>query len=172
MTVGEMAGIKARPVEILMVEDNPGDVRLTQEALKEGRLWNHLTVTKDGMEAMEYLRRSGRFAKANFPDLVLLDLNLPKKDGREVLAEIKSDEKLKLIPVVILTTSRAKRTLSKAIAARQLLHHQARRFSAVRVGRAVDRGFLVHRGETADSDMADDPIRVLLVEDNPADAPG
>src|SRR5579859_7286335 len=114
MTVEDMAGIKARPVEILMVEDNPGDVRLTQEALKEGRLWNHLTVTKDGMEAMEYLRRSGRFAKASFPDLILLDLNLPKKDGREVLAEIKSDEKLKLIPVVILTTSRAEEDIVKS----------------------------------------------------------
>lgn len=114
MTVEDMAGIKARPVEILMVEDNPGDVRLTQEALKEGRLWNHLTVAQDGIEAMEYLRRSGRFAKASFPDLILLDLNLPKKDGREVLAEIKSDEKLKLIPVVILTTSRAEEDIVKS----------------------------------------------------------
>ena len=114
MTVENMAAIQARPVEILMVEDNPGDVRLTQEALKEGRLWNHLAVARDGMEAMEYLRRSGAFSKASRPDLILLDLNLPKKDGREVLAEIKADEKLKLIPVVVLTTSRAEEDILRS----------------------------------------------------------
>ena len=106
-------GAKARPVEILMVEDNPGDVRLTQEALKEGRLWSNLSVVPDGMEAMDYLRASGRYRKAGCPDLILLDLNLPKKDGREVLAEIKADEKLKLIPVVILTTSKAEEDIIK-----------------------------------------------------------
>jgi CheY-like chemotaxis protein len=110
----EMDGLSARPVEILMVEDNPGDVRLTQEALKEGHLWNHLTVAVDGVEAMECLRRSGRFVNAGTPDLILLDLNLPKKDGREVLAEIKSDEKLKHIPVVILTTSRAEEDIVRS----------------------------------------------------------
>src|SRR5690349_5891699 len=89
---------KARAVEILMVEDNPGDVRLTQEALKEGHLWNRLSVAKDGMEAMEYLRREGRFQNATRPDLILLDLNLPRKDGREVLAELKADDRLKPIP--------------------------------------------------------------------------
>ncbi len=99
--------VRARPVEILLVEDNPGDVRLTQEALKEGRLWNHLAVARDGMEAVDYLHQSGSFQKAVRPDLILLDLNLPKKDGREVLAEIKSDDRFKSIPVVILTTSRA-----------------------------------------------------------------
>lgn len=103
--VGEW--VRARAVEILLVEDNPGDVRLTQEALKEGRLWNHLAVARDGMEAVDYLHQSGSFQKAVRPDLILLDLNLPKKDGREVLAEIKSDDRLKSIPVVILTTSRA-----------------------------------------------------------------
>ncbi|HJT89303.1 MAG TPA: response regulator [Bryobacteraceae bacterium] len=114
MTVEEMVGIHARPVEILMVEDNPGDVRLTQEALKEGRLWNRLALARDGMEAMEYLHRSGPFAKVTCPDLILLDLNLPKKDGREVLAEIKSDERLKMIPVVILTTSRAEEDILRS----------------------------------------------------------
>ena len=114
MTLEDVIGIKARPVEILMVEDNPGDVRLTQEALKEGRLWNHLSVARDGMEAMQYLRRLGPFAKTSPPDLILLDLNLPKKDGREVLAEIKADERLKLIPVVVLTTSRAEEDILRS----------------------------------------------------------
>ena len=96
-----------RPVEILLVEDNPGDVRLTLEALKENRLHNHLHVVEDGEEAMAFLRRESDYADAPRPDLILLDLNLPKKDGREVLAEIKEDPDLKRIPVVILTTSRA-----------------------------------------------------------------
>ena len=94
-----------RPVEILLVEDNPGDVRLTQEALEESKLYNNLTVVTDGVEAMRCLRKEGKYAGATRPDIILLDLNLPKKDGREVLAEIKTDEKLKLIPIVILTTS-------------------------------------------------------------------
>jgi chemotaxis family two-component system response regulator Rcp1 len=93
------------PVEILLVEDNSADVRLTREALTSGRLLNNLNVAKDGVEAMAYLRQEGTFAGATRPDLVLLDLNLPKKDGYEVLAEIKADENLKLIPVVVLTTS-------------------------------------------------------------------
>ncbi|HLK47393.1 MAG TPA: response regulator [Bryobacteraceae bacterium] len=114
MTLEGTLGVKARAVEILMVEDNPGDVRLAQEALKEGRLWNHLAVARDGVEALEYLRRSGPFATAASPDLILLDLNLPKKDGREVLAEIKTDERLRLIPVVILTTSRAEEDILKS----------------------------------------------------------
>lgn len=96
-----------RPVEILLVEDNPGDVRLTQEALKESRVLNKLQVARDGEEAMAILRRHGAHKSAARPDLVLLDLNLPKKDGREVLAEIKRDPDLKRIPVVILTTSKA-----------------------------------------------------------------
>jgi CheY-like chemotaxis protein len=97
----------AAPFEILLVEDNPGDVRLTEEALKEGKVYNNLHWAKDGVEALEFLRRQGRFGAAPRPDIVLLDLNLPKKDGREVLAEIKQDEDLKRIPVVILTTSKA-----------------------------------------------------------------
>lgn len=96
---------KERLVEILLVEDNPGDVRLTQEALKSDRPWNRLSVVRDGVEAMSYLRRE--LSGAVRPDLILLDLNLPRKDGREVLAEIKTDEDLKRIPVVVLTTSTA-----------------------------------------------------------------
>ena len=96
-----------RPVEILLVEDNPGDERLTREALKEGKVYSNLYWVKDGVEAIEFLRRKGRHAGAVRPDIVLLDLNLPKKDGREVLEEIKTDEDLKRIPVVVLTTSKA-----------------------------------------------------------------
>ena len=96
-----------RPVEILLVEDNPGDVRLTEEALKEGRVINNIHLAKDGVEAMSFLQRGGEYCNAVRPDLILLDLNLPKKDGREVLVEIKKDEELRRIPVVILTTSRA-----------------------------------------------------------------
>ena len=96
-----------RPIEILLVEDNPGDVRLTIEALKEGKVRNHLSVARDGVEALAFLRRQGPHAGAVRPDLILLDLNLPRKDGREVLAEIKEDAVLRRIPVVVLTTSKA-----------------------------------------------------------------
>jgi CheY-like chemotaxis protein len=102
----ELSG-SAKPIEVLLVEDNIGDVRLTQEALKEGRLMVNLTVARDGMEAMEILQRVNGHANAPRPDLVLLDLNLPRKDGREVLQEIKADAQLKTIPVVVLTTSDA-----------------------------------------------------------------
>jgi len=93
------------PIEILLIEDNPGDVRLTQEVLKEGRIHNTLNVARDGVEALAWLRREGAHADAPPQDLILLDLNLPKLDGREVLAEIKNDSYLRRIPVVILTTS-------------------------------------------------------------------
>ena len=96
-----------RPIEILLVEDNPGDVRLTMEALRDAKVRNNLHVAKDGIEAMAFLRHEGQYASAIRPDLVLLDLNLPRKDGREVLAEIKADPELKTIPVVVLTTSRS-----------------------------------------------------------------
>jgi len=101
-------------VQILLVEDNPGDVRLTIEALKEAKVLNKLTVVKDGMEALSLLRRQGQHARAARPDLILLDLNLPKKDGREVLAEIKADDNLKHIPVVILTTSQDEQDVLKS----------------------------------------------------------
>ncbi|MBI2319583.1 MAG: response regulator [Betaproteobacteria bacterium] len=97
----------AAPVEILLVEDNPGDVRLTKEALKEGKVYSNLHWAKDGVEALDFLRRKGNHRDATRPDIILLDLNLPKVDGREVLAEIKQDEDLMRIPVVILTTSKA-----------------------------------------------------------------
>ena len=97
----------ARPIEILLVEDNPADVRLTIEALKEGKVRNHLSVAKDGVEAMSFLRREPGFEQAVRPDLILLDLNLPRKDGREVLAEVKQDATLRRIPIVVLTTSKA-----------------------------------------------------------------
>jgi chemotaxis family two-component system response regulator Rcp1 len=95
------------PVEILLVEDNPGDHRLTKEALHEGKVYNNLHWVQDGVEAIEFLKRRGKYAQSPRPDIILLDLNLPKKDGREVLSEIKGDEALRSIPVVILTTSQA-----------------------------------------------------------------
>ena len=103
-----------RPVEILLVEDNPGDVRLAEEALKEGKVSNNLSVVGDGTEALVFLRREGRYTDATRPDLILLDLNLPKMDGRQVLAEIKQDPHLKRIPVVILTSSAAEQDILKA----------------------------------------------------------
>ena len=99
--------LTGKPVKILLVEDNPGDVRLTQEALKDAKVLNRLSVVGDGEQAMDYLRRENGFEESERPDLILLDLNLPKKDGREVLAEIKGDEALRRIPVVMLTTSAA-----------------------------------------------------------------
>jgi two-component system response regulator len=95
------------PIEILLVEDNPGDSRLAKEALKESKLKNNLYIAEDGVEAMNFLYKTGKYSKMPRPDLVIVDLNLPKKDGREVLAEIKNDDNLKRIPVVILTISKA-----------------------------------------------------------------
>jgi CheY-like chemotaxis protein len=94
-------------IDILLVEDSPSDVRLTREALKEAKIFNKLHVVQDGIAALEFLRKEGEYAGSPIPDLILLDLNLPRKDGREVLAEIKEDENLKRIPVVVLTTSKA-----------------------------------------------------------------
>ena len=104
----------AGPIEILLVEDNPGDMRLTKEALKEGKVYNNLHWAKDGVEALEFLRRDGKHAKAPRPDIILLDLNLPKKDGREVLSVIKNDDQLKHIPVVVLTTSKAEEDIVRS----------------------------------------------------------
>ncbi len=103
-----------KPIEILLVEDNPGDVRLTVEALKEAKVINHLTVVKDGVEALAFLRRQGSYTTAPRPHLILLDLNLPRKDGREVLADIKTDDNLKRIPVVVLTTSQDEQDVLKS----------------------------------------------------------
>ena len=104
----------AKEIEILLVEDSPGDIRLTMEAMKDGKIHNHLSVVNDGEEALAYLRRQGQYAKVPRPDLILLDLNLPKKDGREVLREIKQEEDLKRIPVVVLTISTAEKDILKS----------------------------------------------------------
>lgn len=103
-----------KPIEILLVEDNAGDVRLTIETLKSAKVVNHLSVASDGIQALALLRRQGPYVGAPRPDLILLDLNLPKKDGREVLAEIKGDDDLKRIPVVVLTTSQAEEDILKS----------------------------------------------------------
>ncbi len=101
-------------IEILLVEDNPGDVRLTQEVFKDGRIHNRLNIVGDGVEALAYLRREGQYVDTMRQDLILLDLNLPKKSGREVLAEIKADPVLRQIPVVVLTTSAAELDILEA----------------------------------------------------------
>jgi two-component system, chemotaxis family, response regulator Rcp1 len=98
---------QSKPIEILLVEDSPSDAALTIEALKAGKIANRLSHVEDGVEAMDFLRRRGNYADAKRPDLIMLDLNLPRKDGREVLAEIKNDSDLKIIPIIVLTTSRA-----------------------------------------------------------------
>lgn len=98
-------------IQILLVEDNPGDIRLTQEVLKDGKICNHLSIVMDGEEAMSFLKKTDKYKDAVTPDIILLDLNLPKKDGRQVLAEIKSDPVLKIIPVIILTTSSAEQDI-------------------------------------------------------------
>ncbi len=103
-----------RPIEVLLVEDNPGDVRLMQEALKDSKVHNNLHVVYDGDEAMSFLRREGKYSGAPEPNLIMLDLNLPGKDGREVLDEIKNDPALKRIPVVVVTTSSAEEDILKS----------------------------------------------------------
>ena len=103
-----------KAIEILLVEDSAGDIRLTIEALKEAKVGNNLSVVQDGVEAMDFLRQKGEYKNAARPDLILLDLNLPRKNGREVLAEIKIDPLLKQIPVVVLTTSRSEADVTKA----------------------------------------------------------
>ncbi|MGE5350879.1 MAG: response regulator [Acidobacteriota bacterium] len=96
-----------KPISILLVEDNPGDVYLTREAFKESKFSNTLQVVKDGVECMEFLRHQGKYAGSEMPDVILLDLNLPKKNGREVLAEVKRDQSLRYIPVIVLTSSQS-----------------------------------------------------------------
>jgi len=108
-----MDRFSAKAIDILLVEDNPGDVRLAQEALKDSKVNNQLYVVEDGVEAMAFLRRQEKYAGMPRPDLILLDLNLPRKSGREVLAEVKSDDDLKRIPVVVLTVSKAEEDIIK-----------------------------------------------------------
>jgi two-component system, chemotaxis family, response regulator Rcp1 len=106
--------MEIKPLEILLVEDNAADVRLAREVLKSDRVWTNLNVVKDGVEAMQYLRRRGKFAGAPRPDVILLDLNLPKKDGWEVLSEIRADAELKAIPVAIMSSSEAEQDIHEA----------------------------------------------------------
>ncbi len=108
------SAVNVLPIEILLVEDNPADVRLTQEALKEEKFFSNLSVVTDGVEAMDFLHRKGKYGAAPRPDLILLDLNLPRKDGREVLEEIKADPDLKVIPVVVLTISKAEEDILRS----------------------------------------------------------
>jgi two-component system, chemotaxis family, response regulator Rcp1 len=109
-----MSNSEGRPIEILLVEDSPSDAQLTVEALREAKLRNHLSAVEDGVRAMQFLRREAPYAGAPRPDLIMLDLNLPRKDGREVLAELKADPDLKSIPVVVLTTSKAEQDVMRA----------------------------------------------------------
>ena len=106
----------ARPIEILLIEDSPSDAALTIEALQAGKIANNLSCVADGVEAMVYLRKQDRFTESSRPDLIMLDPNLPKKDGREVLQELKSDPSLKLIPVIVLTTSSADKDVLQSYA--------------------------------------------------------
>lgn len=103
-----------RPVEILLIEDNPGDIRLTIESFKESKIANKLNIAEDGIEAINYLRKKGKFKDKPLPDIIILDLNLPKKSGREVLFEIKEDRILKHIPVIVFTTSKAEMDILKS----------------------------------------------------------
>ena len=109
-----MSPTNARPIQILLVEDSPSDAKLTITALKQAKVANRVTHVEDGVLAMEYLRRQGQFAQAFRPDLILLDLNLPRKDGREVLLEMKGDPDLQMIPVVVLTTSQAEQDIVRS----------------------------------------------------------
>lgn len=105
---------RGRPIEILLVEDNPSDIRLIQEAFREGKIWNNLHIAKDGEKALAFLRREGDFKDAPHPDLILLDLNLPRMDGREMLAHVKVSEELRRIPIVILTTSKSEEDILRS----------------------------------------------------------
>ena len=106
--------MRIKPIEILLAEDNPGDARLTVEGFKDAKVKNHITVVEDGTQALAYLRQEGPYANVALPDLILLDLNMPRKDGREVLAEIKADENLMRIPVLVFTISSAERDILEA----------------------------------------------------------
>ena len=152
--------MNVKPIELLLVEDSEPDVRLTIEALREAKVKNRLWVVEDGVEALDFLRQQGRHADAPRPDLILLDLNLPRKDGRQVLKEIKNDDSLKRIPVVVLTTSKSEEDVLRAYdLARQLLHHQAGGFQSLHGSGEIDREFLADRGQTSGRGVADEPTR-------------
>ena len=154
------------PMDVLLVEDSPGDVRLTQEAFRDANRSIHLHVAADGVEAMAFLRHEGVHINAPRPDLILLDLNLPKMDGREVLVELKSDPGLRTIPVVVITTSSAEEDVVQELRpAGELLCHQTGRPQAVSSRRRFDRRFLVAgRPPTTQGRVVQ---RILLIEDNP-----
>ena len=133
-----------------MVEDDSGDARLTIEALKRSKTQTQLTVVVDGIEALAFLRCEGKYSAAIRPDIILLDLNMPRMNGRELLALIKQDPELQSIPVVVLTTSAAEEDIARSyFCARELFHHQAGRTEAIHERRAVDRRILVHRRQTS-----------------------
>ncbi len=162
-------------VEILLVEDSPGDVRLTLEAFRDANKAVHLHVATDGVDAMAFLRREGAHRKARRPALILLDLNLPRMDGREVLAGIKEDAGLRTIPTVILTTSVAEADIAKSYRAPgELLPQQARAARRVRGPREEHQRLLADQGHAATAAPGrmntKTTIRLLLVEDNPGDA--
>jgi len=115
MPAQSMAANESKPIEILLVEDNSGDARLAREALRDAKVRNNLTWISDGAEALAFLRREGKYERAARPDLILLDLNLPRKDGREVLTEIKADDRFRRIPVVVLTTSQAEEDILRGL---------------------------------------------------------
>ena len=162
------------PIEILLVEDNPGDVRLTREALRDGKVGNRLHVAMDGVDAMAFLRKEGAHADAPSADIVLLDLNLPRKSGREVLDEIKRDPNLKHIPVVILTSSQAEQdVLSSYRLSANAYVHKTSRSRAVSQGCSIDRTLLGRDREVVADMIAPAPVKpihLLIVEDNAGDA--
>ena len=140
---------QASSIEVLMVEDSPTDAQLAVEALEHAKVKVSLHIVDDGFKAMDFLKRRNSYADAPRPDLVLLDLNLPKKDGHEVLREIRSDPNIAIIPVVILTTSDDDRDVQAPTGAGKLLRDEARRLRSLHRGRALDRELLVHGGPTA-----------------------
>lgn len=159
--------IKSSPrhTDILLVEDDPGDAELTTEALRDGKILNRLNQVTDEVEALAYLRRQGPYAKAARPDVVLLDLNMPRKDGREVLAEIKADPALRDIPIVVLTTSESdEEILQSSRFAGQLLRHQAGWLRRIQQSGQVDWRVLVFGGQAATS-----PARLISAGLDPRD---
>jgi two-component system cell cycle response regulator len=159
-------------VEILLVEDNIGDIRLTEDAFRDAKMLNKLSVVRDGIEALAFLRREGAYASAVRPDLILLDLNLPKKDGRDVLAEVKTDQDLRQIPVVILTTSEAEQDVLKAydLHANCYITKPVDLEKFFSVVESIEQFWLSVVVLPRRIDVALQSIRVLLVEDNPGDA--
>ncbi len=165
------ANSRDQRIEILLVEDNPGDVRLTKEALKEGKILNSLNVVSDGVEAMAFLRREGNYNGAPRPELILLDLNLPKKDGREVLAEIKRDPGLRLIPVVILTSSAAEQDIVKSynLHANCYVTKPVDLDQFIEVVKSIENFWLAVVKLPPEKINGKRPLKVLLIEDNPGD---